>query len=166
VVVLFGTFRDFQDYSRNCAVTHPFHRFRFPKQSISLWEPNTRVDGERESKCRQLEYFLRTLCAMIYRENMRRQRNCDSCAVVSRLRGALFCEDLASTATAPTESSLWENRQVVTLAMLITRGYVCFSAGIQRYIGCFFCWTQCARLSTALCRLCAPVGLAWKTLSC
>jgi hypothetical protein len=38
-----------------------------------------------------------------------------------------------------------------TLYTMLITGYVCFSADYPKiHIGCF-CWTQCARLSTALC---------------
>jgi hypothetical protein len=103
-------FRDFQDLRAATAPLHPsIAQIPFPKQSISLFgSPIRESTGERESKCRQLEYFLRTLCAMIYRERLHAAAAEIAIHVQSFLgcESALFCEDLASTATAaPTESS-------------------------------------------------------------
>ena len=102
-------FRDFQDLRAATAPLHPsISQIPFPKHSISLFgSPIRESTSERESKCRQLEYFLRTLCAMLYREKLHAAAAEIAIHVQSFLgcETALFCEDLAETSTAaPTES--------------------------------------------------------------
>jgi hypothetical protein len=109
-------FRDFQDLRAATAPLHPsISQIPFPKQSVSLFgSPIRESTGERESKCRQLEFFLRTLCAMIYREKLHAAVAEIAIHVQSFLgcESALFCEDPASTVTAaPTESSFIGEQQ-------------------------------------------------------
>lgn len=128
-------FRDFQDLRAATAPLHPsISQIPFPKQSVSLFgSPIRESSGERESKCRQLEYFLRTLCAMIYREKLHPA----AAEIAIHVQSFLGCEsahvgeDLASTA-APTESfigeqtSLFGNADYARIRLFLKRS-------IQRY---------------------------------
>jgi hypothetical protein len=71
----YAPIRYFQDLRAAAAPLHPsMSQIPFPKQSVSIFgSPLGESAGERQSKCRQLEYFLRTLCAMI-KSYIQRQR--------------------------------------------------------------------------------------------
>jgi hypothetical protein len=101
-------FRDFQDLRAAAAPLHPsISQIPFPKQAMSIFgSPLRESAGERETKCRQLEFFLRTLCAMIYRQKLHAAAPEIAIHVQSFLgcESALFGEDLALLGAGPTES--------------------------------------------------------------
>jgi hypothetical protein len=116
--------------------------------------------SERQSKCRQLEYLLRTLCAALYHEKLYPAVEEIAIHVQSFLdcESELFCERTwRQRLFRP--NPLLGNRPVA-IAVPIVRGCVCFSSEVFKDTRIYcFCWTQCARLSTALLKLFAPVGL-------
>ena len=66
-------YEDFQDLrSATMRLNPTIGQISFPKQPLSLFGSPVRQESEaeRDSKCRQLEKFLRVLCSMIYRSRL------------------------------------------------------------------------------------------------
>jgi hypothetical protein len=87
-----------------------------------------------------------TFCARCYDDLSRKHAAAAEIAIhvqSFRLRGALFCEDPASTATAPTESSL-QGEQTSHFGNADYARIRLFLAEYPKIMYRLFCWTQCA----------------------
>jgi hypothetical protein len=125
-------FRDFQDLrAATLPLCSSISSIRFPKQALSLFgSPVRETPTDRETMCRQLEYFLRTLCAMIYREKLHPAVAEIAVHVQSFLGcdNSLFNESLSSAVVGPIGSEGQTTGQDHT-----TRVRLFLKRSIQRY---------------------------------